>query len=146
MEAVFADECMALYVLAFCNLRSLQVLERCTRATREATCRYVARHARDLLQSEFSACARGTGEVTSISQIYRHILREQSRQLVLRRPSGEFEVPLHTVYYRSVKKARWNVTGTGYHRVVLVRNEGEAVDRRTEGAFERGIPALVWQR
>lgn len=99
-----------------------------------------------MLQNEFNVCAGGSGEVTSIPQIYRHILREQSRQLVLRRPSGEFEVPLHTVYYRAVKRARWNVTGTGHQSVVLVRNEGEAVDRRTEGAFERDIPALVWQR
>ena len=84
--------------------------------------------------------------MASIADIYRHVLREQSRQLLLRRPSGEFEVPLHTVYHRPSKRARWNVTGIGHQRVVLVRNEGEAVDRRTEGAFERGIRALVWQR
>ena len=134
------------HFLSFCEMRSLQVLSRCSRAARQATHHHATRHARSLLQREFGVCTLRLGEVTSIADMYRHVLREQSRQLILRRPSGEFEVPLHTVYHRPTKKARWNVTGIGCQRVLLVRHEGEVVDRRHEGAFERRIPALVWQR
>lgn len=145
MEGLFAGGAGA-HFLPFCELRSLQVLERCSRAARHAARRHAARHASAILQREFRMCPLRESEMASIADIYRHVLREQSRQLLLRRPSGEFEVPLHTVYHRPSKRARWNVTGIGHQRVVLVRNEGEAVDRRTEGAFERGIRALVWQR
>ena len=146
MEGLLLAEGAGAHFLAFCELRSLQVLERCSHAACDVARCHATRHAPSILQREFRVCTLRLGEVTSIAQMYRHVLREQSRQLLLRRPSGEFEVPLHTVYHRPVKRAPWNVTGIGYHSVVLVRNEGDAVDRRTEGAFECGIPALVWQR